>query len=296
MSPECVRLRSVACEGLSWMNVNAATGGTRRRKREERIVKVRARRVRMGRVRLERVGEFLARNGLRGGVSARDEGNMSFVWGDSKEVSENRKIFFKRVGVDAGRSVVMVVEHGNRVVEVGEKQVGVGVENNQGVQADGLVTKKRGVALGLLTADCYPVIMVSRESGVLGLVHAGWQSADAGVIREAVERLARLGADSPTLEVWLGPGIGKKSYIVDEPRQEGRPEWKDFIERAGDGYRVDLLGFVKQQLLVAGVVSENIYQSAVDTVVSDDFFSHRRETRSGRKEGRTLTVVGIRRL
>jgi YfiH family protein len=82
-------------------------------------------------------------------------------------------------------------------------------------EADGILTRERGLALGVVTADCVPVLMLARSAGVVAAVHAGWRGAAAGVLESALRRLRETSDIAPAdVEVALGPSIGPCCYRV----------------------------------------------------------------------------------
>jgi copper oxidase (laccase) domain-containing protein len=89
-----------------------------------------------------------------------------------------------------------------------------------------MVTDRPGLALGILTADCAPVLLADREAGVIGAAHAGWKGALGGVIEATVAEMERLGADRDRIAAAVGPCIARKSYEVDDglpaPLRRGR--------------------------------------------------------------------------
>lgn len=140
-----------------------------------------------------------------------------------------------------------------------------------------------GVLLGILTADCLPVLLCHPRSGVLGLAHAGWRGAAAGVVGQVLEAM-----EVPADEVWaaLGPAIGSCCYQVgsDVVRAlpPGSPRLAPWPGRP-DRFRFDLAGLVRDELLSRGVRGARIDASGLCTACDPDrFFSYRREDATGR--------------
>jgi YfiH family protein len=166
-------------------------------------------------------------------------------------------------------------------------------------QVDGLVTKTRGKSLGILTADCVPVLFADPEAGVIGAAHAGWKGAVGGVLQETVAAMERLGAVRARIGSGVGPAIAQKSYEVG-------PEFpQPFIERDRANARFfataarcrhfmfDLVGFVEQELRALGL--GNVTVAGNDTCAeADDFFSYRRTTLAKEPDyGRQISVIGL---
>ncbi|WP_420394553.1 peptidoglycan editing factor PgeF [Acuticoccus sp.] len=155
--------------------------------------------------------------------------------------------------------------------------------------ADGLVTTARGVALGIRTADCAPVLFADPQAGVIGAAHAGWRGAIGGVLEATLAAMAAAGADPSRTLAAIGPTIAQASYevgadVVDAARQ-GTPEGIDLAplmrpaERDGR-MMFDLPGYVAARLAHAGVTTvEDVRR---DTYADEArFFSHRRRTHRG---------------
>jgi len=154
------------------------------------------------------------------------------------------------------------------------------------------VTSSREVALGVLTADCLAVILVSPGGSTVAAVHAGWRGTLEGVVVKALESVGRKGAAGVT--AGLGPCIGVCCYEVgDETYEAFREKWgKSFVrkvfKRSGQ-WRLDLRKANAVQLLEAGLMKKNIASVPLCTCCrSDLFFSHRRD---GERTGRMLAFA-----
>jgi YfiH family protein len=229
--------------------------------------------------------------GRRGGVSSGDfeSLNLSHRVGDEPgSVGENRR----RVNtglLEGGRLVLMRQEHGARVVVVRSIDDEVGA-------ADATVTALAGAVLGILTADCVPILMLAPPA--VAAVHAGWRGTIAGVVLRALERLrCDFGVSAADVEVALGPAIGGCCYEVD------RAVGERFVERwgmpEGDTWRVlgekgqlDLRRANAHLLINAGVVESRMRHVGPCTrCASADYFSHRG---AGGATGRQLSYIGWR--
>jgi polyphenol oxidase len=164
--------------------------------------------------------------------------------------------------------------------------------------ADALVTDRPGLALGILTADCTPVLFGDREAGVIGAAHAGWKGAIGGVIDAAVEAMERLGAERRRIVAAIGPTIARKSYEVDEgffrTFTADHPENERFFSDGRPGrHQFDLEGFVVSRIASAGVPV--IEALGLDTYSDPDrFFSYRRATHRGEPDyGRQVSLIAL---
>lgn len=164
--------------------------------------------------------------------------------------------------------------------------------------ADALVTDRPGLLLGIVTADCAPVLLADREAGIVGAAHAGWKGALGGVVEATVEAMARLGADPARVAAAIGPCIALRSYEVDEAFR-GRflaadPGSEAFFAAGRPGHRhFDLEGYVGLRLARAGVGA--IEPLGLDTLsLPDRFFSFRRATLAGEATyGRQISLIGL---
>lgn len=177
------------------------------------------------------------------------------------------------LGLESYRPARIRQVHGNTVVVVergGPDMLG---------QADGMVTRDRGIALVTVHADCFPVFLLSPMA--VGLVHAGWRGVLAGVVPAGVEAMARVGASVRDMKVVFGPGVGTCCYTFAGPARERFCEVFDRGVVQGD--RLDLYRSMVVQLLKAGVPEENIGPRALCTSCNSHlFFSHRKEGECGR--------------
>jgi YfiH family protein len=165
-------------------------------------------------------------------------------------------------------------------------------------QGDAMVTERPNILLGILTADCAPVLLADVQAGVVGAAHAGWKGALAGVTDATIAQMERLGARADRIVAAIGPCIARASYEVDlglverfcatDPANE-----RFFAENRPGHARFDLEAYVAARLAAAGV--RRIEALGQDTYAQDDrFFSYRRATHRGEADyGRQLSVIGI---
>jgi polyphenol oxidase len=166
--------------------------------------------------------------------------------------------------------------------------------------ADAIVTDRPGLALGILTADCTPVLLADAEAGVIGAAHAGWKGAFSGVIEAALAAMERLGADRARIAAALGPVIARKSYEVDEAFlrrfAEADPENERFFTPGREGHhQFDLEAYVLARLAEAGVTRAEAL--GLDTYSEPKrFFSYRRSVHLNEPTyGRQLSLIALSR-
>jgi YfiH family protein len=225
-----------------------------------------------------------ARHGFftrRGGVSQGPYAslNASLSGGDDvAHVTQNRALVAASLGAAPERLVGVRQVHGIDVVTVTAPWPA-----GQGPDADALVTATPGIALGVITADCAPVLLCDVGAGVIGAAHAGWRGAAAGVLEAVVAAMVALGADAAAISAVIGPCIGRASYEVGPDLRgsvlAGDESAARFFTsgRPPDRWMFDLAGFCAARLRAAGV--GHVGALGVDTLPDDErFFSHRRRT------------------
>jgi len=234
--------------------------------------------------------------GRQGGVS---EGiyaslNCGPGSGDNRiKVMENRRRATETLGADLRLLTLFQIHSPNAVAVAAPWDVG------ESPQADAMVTNVAGLALGVLTADCAPVLLADAEAGVIGAAHAGWKGALTGVVAATVAAMEKLGAERARIAAAIGPCISQASYEVDGPFRAGFTDADSantgFFapgDRAGY-FRFDLDGYVAKRLADAGIV--NIEKSSACTYARPaDFFSFRLATHRGEKDyGREVSAIAL---
>lgn len=213
---------------------------------------------------------------------------------DSDLVKMNRDVVARALGLTDGRLVTAHQVHSAEVAEV------TSVWPLEGrPKVDGLVSRTKGIALGILTADCSPVLFADSEKHIIGCCHAGWKGALSGVTDATVEAMEKLGSDRANIVAVLGPTISQLAYEVG-------PEFpKLFIEQSAshavffkpsgkDGhFMFNLPAYVRQRLQSLGVKSVH---DLGQCTYSDEarFFSYRRATHRGETDyGRLVSAIAL---
>lgn len=165
-------------------------------------------------------------------------------------------------------------------------------------EADALVTDRPGILLGIVTADCAPVLLADREAGVVGAAHAGWKGALHGVTDRTIEAMEALGARRSAIAAAIGPCIARASYEVDEGFAacflSADPANARFFTPGRAGHRqFDLEGYVAHRLESAGV--GKVEKLGLDTYAAPSrFYSFRRSTHRGEPAyGRQISLIGL---
>ncbi len=234
----------------------------------------------------------------RGGVSAGLYGALNCGQGSddkAERVIENRGRAMAALGLAGDEALALVHQvHSSRVWHADGRRARPDL-----VKADALVCDRLGLAVGVLTADCAPVLFADAAAGVCAAAHAGWRGALAGVLENTVETMADRGARPDRIQAALGPCIRQASYEVgaelrDDFLRERPASDRFFAAGERDGhYQFDLAGFILDvlgELGLAGVsdLGEDTYTDA------DRFYSYRRATHRDEPDyGRLLSAVAI---
>nr|WP_269141520.1 peptidoglycan editing factor PgeF [Sphingomonas sp. IC-56] len=233
--------------------------------------------------------------GRRGGVSDGVHAGLNVGVGsqdDPAVVEENRRRARDAV-LPGGQLVTLYQVHSADAVTVLEP-----FEERLRPRADALVTNRPGLALGILTADCAPVLFADREAGVVGAAHAGWKGAIGGVTDSTLAAMEALGARRERVVAAVGPCIARASYEVDEGFfrrfAEADPENERFFaDGRPEHFQFDLEAYVAHRLAAAGV--RTVEMLGLDTYGdADRFFSYRRATHRGEPDyGRQISIIGL---
>ncbi|HEY0315320.1 MAG TPA: peptidoglycan editing factor PgeF [Sphingomonas sp.] len=230
--------------------------------------------------------------GRRGGVSTGLYAGLNVGLGsddDREAIHENR------------RRAVEAVKPGARLATVHQVHSAIAVvahafPDDARPQADALVTDRPDLLLGVLAADCVPILFADAAAGVVGAAHSGWKGAIGGVALATIEAMERLGADRSRIAAAVGPCIGRASYEVDDGFlarfAAADPENERFFLAGRPGHhQFDIEAYVVARLAAAGV--RRIEALGLDTYPDEDrFFSYRRATHRGEPGyGRQISLI-----
>jgi YfiH family protein len=232
--------------------------------------------------------------GRRGGVSQGECAGLNVGLGsedDPEAIQRNRRLAVEAVAPGA-RLVTVYQVHSPDAVAVTEP-----FPDDTRPHADAMVTDRPGLALGILTADCTPVLFADRAAGVIGAAHAGWKGAVGGVIEATVMAMRNLGATD--ISAAVGPAIARRSYEIDEAflqRFLGQDPENDRFFSPGPSvtrHQFDLEGYVVSRIADTGI--SRIEALGLDTYSDPDrFFSYRRATHRGEAAyGRQISLIAL---
>lgn len=233
--------------------------------------------------------------GRPGGVSAGIHAGLNVGLGsddDREAIAENRRRAVDAV-MPGGKLVTLHQVHSPDVIAVTAP-----FPDDERPHADALVTATPGLLLGILTADCVPVLFADREAGVIGAAHAGWRGAIGGVTDRTLEAMTGLGASIDAITCAIGPCIARASYEVDQGFVErfaaDDPANERFFSDGRPGHaQFDIEGYVAARLAKAGVTRIDLLGQ--DTCAQPDlFYSYRRSCLTGEPGyGRQISLIGL---
>lgn len=234
-------------------------------------------------------GFFTRAGGVSGGIYA----SLNVGLGSSDDrvnVRTNRARVAEWLGVTVEHLATLHQVHSPEVVTL-TKPLG-----SERPRADALVTDRPGLALGILTADCGPVLFADAESGVIGAAHAGWKGAFGGVLEATIAAMEAIGARRDGIVAVLGPSISQKNYEVG-PEFIARFEEADkdnaryFVPSGQTGHALfDLNNYTVERLRAAGVEAESLGRCTYGE--EENFFSYRRSVHRGEPDyGRQVSAI-----
>jgi YfiH family protein len=233
--------------------------------------------------------------GRRGGVSTGIHAGLNVGLGSEDEreaVLRNRDL--ARDAVLPGSTLVTVHQiHSADVIRVNAV-----IPLDERPKADAMVTDRPGLLLGVLAADCVPILFADTARGVVGAAHSGWKGALGGVGEATINAMTSLGAERGAIACAIGPCIGRASYEVsygfERPFLERDPEDARFFSDGRPGhFQFDIAGYVAARLAAAGVGTITMLDE--DTYSQPDrFYSYRRACHQGEPGyGRQVSLIGL---
>ena len=220
-------------------------------------------------------------------VSSKDDGTMlNRICGRHvAEIVNNRQRFCDQIGVKYDDVVYHVISYDqtqtfDNIAEVTEADTVK--HNNEGIFADALYTEMAGVGLFLPVADCIATIIYDPKRRALMLAHLGRHSTVAQLMSRAVRYFVERGSQAKELQIWMSPSITQKNYRMDYFDHTNDTNWHNFCRQTADGIYLDMQGFNRSLAIRAGVPSDNIFISPIDTADDPNYFSHSAGDAGGR--------------
>lgn len=242
-----------------------------------------------------------------GGISEPPFASLNFNTRDGddiKNVAHNKTIAGRLSGFDASRVLTINQSHGNDALII-DKPV-KDISGLSKTSADAIITNQYGIAIGILTADCVPIMVVDPVKKIIGIVHAGWRGTAKLIVQKVVEIMVKhFGSDKKAILAAIGPSIGQCCYKVDEvvAKEFGGKEYiiplypplkKGELAKGGRGdcWMLDLKKANLGQMVNSGVLEKNISIEDFCTSCRNDlFFSYRAD---GKITGRQLNFIMLK--
>ena len=209
------------------------------------------------------------------------------------KVKKNLNLVSKKMKIKNNNLILMNQIHSNKVIIINKKNI-----KSKKIKCDALITSLKGVALGVLTADCVPIILYDEINHVIGCVHAGWKGALSGIIKNTIYKFKELNSINK-ISASVGPCIGNKSYEVkidfyQNFMKETMSNKRFFKKKENGKYLFNLRSYVNNKLKINGI--RNIDNVDFDTFKDNgNFFSYRRSQKLGEVDyGRCISTICLK--
>lgn len=206
---------------------------------------------------------------------------------------KNRREFLSKHNISMRKTVGMKQSHGNSVIAVDKSYVG-----RNDLDGDALITNNEGIFVMVKVADCHQIGIFDPKHQAIGLLHAGWQGLDQGIIQKTIDAMKENFKSTPKdLLIQFGPSIGPCCYRkLPDLKQENDPRWKLYIFKDKDGtFGIDIWTLAADQLKTLGVLPKNIDNPKICTYHNKKYFSSRRAAvEGGNRSLHFVTVLGMR--
>lgn len=235
--------------------------------------------------------------GRKGGVSDGVYASLNAGRGshdDPQKIEQNRRIIADSIGVDGIINCYQIHSDICHIIEKPPEKI---------LEGDALVTTQKDLVIGVLTADCGPILfhgLLHDGKPIIGAAHAGWGGALRGILESTIDKMIEAGAELKTIKAMVGPCIGPESYEVSEeflnPFLERDEDADDFfvLKPNTNKFLFDLPAYIEVRLKNYGI--QTIIQSGIDTYKEEaDYFSYRRKTHKNEPDyGRQMAVIVIK--
>ena len=207
---------------------------------------------------------------------------------NKKNINKNLNYVAKKMGSEKTKLILMHQTHSNQVIEIKKNNY------KKKILADAMITKMNDIVLGVLTADCVPIIVYDAKNKIIGCIHAGWKGALSGIIKNTINKIKKNNSNNK-IYASIGPCINKKSYEVD------KNFYKKFISKSKNNkiyfskknrtkMFFNLRKFVTDKLLKLGVKVDQVNRDTLSE--SSNFFSYRRSCKLKEKDyGRCISTI-----
>ena len=210
-----------------------------------------------------------------------------------KDININRGIVSKYFDLNPSQLLTLHQTHSNKIKTIDS------FNQEETYLYDGVVTKQKNLILGILTADCAPILFYDRKNKIAGACHAGWRGAFSGIIENTINAMKKLGSNNSDIKCCIGPCIGEESYQVRNDFYNtitlNNIQNKVFFDKiTANKFNFRLREFITHKLNVRGI--GDISSIKLDTYTSDElFFSYRRSVHKKEDDyGRMISTIVIK--
>ena len=209
---------------------------------------------------------------------------------NKKNIRKNLNIVAKKLKLKSNKLILMHQTHSNKVIEINDKNL------KNKINADAIITKKKGIALGVLTADCVPILLFDRKNKIVGCIHAGWKGALSNIIKKTIQKIKKINPKS-IIYACIGPCIGRKSYEVDlkffkKFISRSKKNKKYFTRKSEYKKYFDLRKFVADKFKELNVNVDHVIRDTFKE--KNNFFSYRRSSIHNQTDyGRCISVIKL---
>ncbi len=210
---------------------------------------------------------------------------------EKKNINRNLNLVSRKIKITKKKLLLMYQTHSNKVTVINYKN-----KNSNKFKSDAIITKIKGIGLGVVTADCVPIILFDKQNHIIGCVHAGWKGAFSGIIENTIKQFKKINKKNKIYAA-VGPCIGNRSYEVD------LAFYKKFISKTKKNHiyftnkkknkkLFNLRKYVNDKLIKLNVAVDNISKDTFKE--KSNFFSYRRSQKLGQNDyGRCISVIAM---
>ena len=208
-----------------------------------------------------------------------------------QNINKNLLFVSKKMKISKKKLSLMYQTHSNKVIIINNKN-----KNLRKFNSDALVTKLRGISLGVVTADCVPIILFDSNNKIIGCIHAGWRGASSGIIENTIKKFKKINSNNKIFAS-IGPCIGKRSYEVDVSFYKkfllkSKKNTKYFIKKNNFKRLFNLRKYVSDKLLKLNVKVDHVDYDTFKE--KNKFFSYRRSQKLGQNDyGRCISIISL---
>ena len=234
---------------------------------------------------------FFSRNGglSKGVYKSLNCGNGSKD--NKKNIDKNYSLVAKKIKINRKNLLMMNQTHSNKVIIIDNRN-----KKFKRFNSDAIITKMKGFTLGVVTADCVPIILYDAKNQIIGCVHAGWKGAFSGIVENTIKKFKKLNS-SNKIFASIGPCIGKKSYEIDlnfykKFLLKSKKNSVYFTKKNKYKKLFDLRKYVGDKLIKLDVIVDHVNHDTFKE--KNNFFSYRRSQKFKEKDyGRCISIVGL---